>query len=724
MRRFTIASCLAATLLFAGTATADLSDSLISHWPLDGHFDDTIGGNHGEFMGGGDPEFADAQFGQGIALDGIDQFIQITGDESQFDFVDQDFSVSAWFSVDDLFTKNWQALIAKGEGNRWRVHRRGGEGILTWNGGNADVPAYFEDDFDLEPLEEGGIHHFLGVSTEDAVLMYIDGQLVSEGPAPTVENNDMPVMIGENPDARGRTWGGTIDDVAIWGRALTEAEVSDIWNNGDGMAIPVVENPPPLPVEGFDTIGTRTFSGSVSNQMFGPVQEGASGWSGRIVTFDDHLLTLSDHTTAEEALEEDGETRSEAYPTVDMAGGGGTFPDNHAYPNGVSDGSQDDFAVQVTADVTIPEGTWSIGFGSDDGGQLTIEGVEFDFDTSLNNDSFDDDQIRFEGNRGHGWTSGTFTLDAPLTTTIVASMHERGGGDSFEIAVREGDNDDDILEAANTTDWQLLGNGTLGWEVTTTAAPLVSADISATATAGRALQFDVNGDTGESDQFSIPNPDSDVYTTKLNIDGLTFDIKSSGDITSGEAFTIIDADEITGTPTITSEEAPGQNWVWDGNTGRVCLDTCPPVAGNVAGDFNGNGMRDMSDLDLLAMAAAGDTSFDLNNDGTVNAEDRRVWVEDLANTHFGDSNFDGEFSSSDFVTVFGAAKYETGQEATFAEGDWNGDGVFNSSDFVTAFSGGGYEMGPRDGGLQTVPEPAAGLLALFGFLALLGVRRK
>ena len=98
-------------------------------------------------------------------------------------------------------------------------------------------------------------------------------------------------------------------------------------------------------------------------------------------------------------------------------------------------------------------------------------------------------------------------------------------------------------------------------------------------------------------------------------------------------------------------------------------------------------------------------------------------MEQLANTHIGDSNFDGEFSSADFVAVFGEAKYETGQPATWAAGDWNGDGVFSSSDFVTAFSGGGYENGPRDGGLQIVPEPSGVLLLVMALCGLSFSRR-
>ena len=147
----------------------------------------------------------------------------------------------------------------------------------------------------------------------------------------------------------------------------------------------------------------------------------------------------------------------------------------------------------------------------------------------------------------------------------------------------------------------------------------------------------------------------------------------------------------------------------------------------VAGDFNANGARDPGDIDLLSAAIRNGemgAEYDLNSDGNVDSGDRSEWIEVLTNTHFGDSNFDGEFSSSDFVSVFGAAKYETGIEAGWSEGDWNGDGTFDSSDFVAAFSGAGYEMGPREGGLQTVPEPSSLGLILLGVCGLSCVARR
>jgi hypothetical protein len=58
----------------------------------------------------------------------------------------------------------------------------------------------------------------------------------------------------------------------------------------------------------------------------------------------------------------------------------------------------------------------------------------------------------------------------------------------------------------------------------------------------------------------------------------------------------------------------------------------------------------------------------------------------------GDSNRDGQFNQLDVVAVLQAAKYLTGQPATFEQGDWNGDGVFDALDIVLAQQSGTYQQ--------------------------------
>ena len=146
-----------------------------------------------------------------------------------------------------------------------------------------------------------------------------------------------------------------------------------------------------------------------------------------------------------------------------------------------------------------------------------------------------------------------------------------------------------------------------------------------------------------------------------------------------------------------------------------------------AGDFNGDGDLDVNDINNLTEEVrngTNDATFDLNDDAVVDQADRVIWVEQLKNTYFGDSNLDGEFNTSDFVGVFTQGLYESGVDgdANWEDGDWNGDGNFSSSDFVTAFQADAYEKGPRQ--INAVPEPNSALPLLIGALGLMLIRRR
>jgi hypothetical protein len=108
----------------------------------------------------------------------------------------------------------------------------------------------------------------------------------------------------------------------------------------------------------------------------------------------------------------------------------------------------------------------------------------------------------------------------------------------------------------------------------------------------------------------------------------------------------------------------------------------------------------------------------------VDFGDIAYWVHEVANTYFGDIDLDGEFNSTDLVSLFQSGMYEDGIEAnsSWATGDWNADGDFTSSDLILAFQDGGYEQGPR-AAVSQVPEPTAGVLSVLAMLGLPYFRR-
>jgi hypothetical protein len=171
------------------------------------------------------------------------------------------------------------------------------------------------------------------------------------------------------------------------------------------------------------------------------------------------------------------------------------------------------------------------------------------------------------------------------------------------------------------------------------------------------------------------------------------------------------------------EEDGNRRSPWGGAEGNWVVGMELAGPGGVRGDYNANGRLDAGDLDLhVRFVTDGNPAGDVNGDGSTNAADRLAWVKTLQKSWLGDSNFDGEFNSGDFVKVFTDGRYETGQPAGYAEGDWDGNNLFNSGDFVAAFSDGGYEKGPLPAAVTAVPEPSSGLLMGLSFLALCRMR--
>lgn len=120
-------------------------------------------------------------------------------------------------------------------------------------------------------------------------------------------------------------------------------------------------------------------------------------------------------------------------------------------------------------------------------------------------------------------------------------------------------------------------------------------------------------------------------------------------------------------------------------------------------DINRDGVVDVEDIDELTLAInnfSSDTRFDLNQDGQVNQDDRRAWIDEKQ-TVIGDANLDGVFNTRDLVWVLAAGEFEDGitGNSSWAEGDWDGDLEFGTTDIVLALVEGHF-------GRSAIPVPA------------------
>lgn len=238
----------------------------------------------------------------------------------------------------------------------------------------------------------------------------------------------------------------------------------------------------------YDDTNWTPASASVGYATELPGQE-VPGFSARMLKVDGGLVWQLETTRAAESLfdgtadphdyfvVEDVET---VVPEINFGGiqsvtPAGDFPDAIPYPDGTTFNTLDDFAIQVKANVFIPAGQWTIGFGSSDGGVLRLEGIEF-LETSGEEGETEirdgDGEIIHNGMRRSGWTTGKFEVaEGGIQTTLEAVYFERRAADYFEIVITP--------EETNTTPnrfrggWTLLSDETYGWRVNTIDLPRV-----------------------------------------------------------------------------------------------------------------------------------------------------------------------------------------------------------------------------------------------------------
>ena len=105
---------------------------------------------------------------------------------------------------------------------------------LGWNSATQIIFTFYADDLTATVTDDTDWHHFVATfdySTK-ARKLYFDNSLANSDTSAGVPASNANSAIGSSPNAGGSAFfNGKIDDVAIFNRALTDAEVGFIYNN-------------------------------------------------------------------------------------------------------------------------------------------------------------------------------------------------------------------------------------------------------------------------------------------------------------------------------------------------------------------------------------------------------------------------------------------------------------------------------------------------------------
>lgn len=193
-------------------------------WRAEGNGDDSIGTNHGTAENG--LGFAAGRVGQAFILDGDDDFLLV---EDSPDLRPANFTISAWVKMDSGETSG--ILIGKhasvvGGYTSYVLWVVGGalRGRTMMDGGIYDV-------YSSVPLTPGEWTHLALTNDGQYLRIYVNG--VQSGSTPvagTIDYAAEPLTIGNydrNP-VSGNGFGGLIDEVVLFNRALSATEIQAI----------------------------------------------------------------------------------------------------------------------------------------------------------------------------------------------------------------------------------------------------------------------------------------------------------------------------------------------------------------------------------------------------------------------------------------------------------------------------------------------------------------
>ena len=149
-----------------------------------------------------------AAIGDGRAFSGDDAIT--LADEPAYDFTTS-LAVSIWVDI-DVFDEGFQAVVVKGD-RAWRLHRDGGGQAIgfgtTFQRMNQDLAG-------ATPVTTPGWHHLAATYDQVTKSIYVDGVLDSAVPwARTIDNTDVPVVLGRNDQQGPRYFKGLLDELRI-----------------------------------------------------------------------------------------------------------------------------------------------------------------------------------------------------------------------------------------------------------------------------------------------------------------------------------------------------------------------------------------------------------------------------------------------------------------------------------------------------------------------------
>jgi hypothetical protein len=221
------------SLLFVVFIAAYAEADLVGFWP----FDEGQGSVARDMSGNGNDgtinnaTWTAGRFGRALELNGIDANVEV---EHSSVLSVEEFTLMAWVNVPG-FIGAWQTIATQntdGPTRNYGLFINDVSGLVHYSFTSGNAWQSFNA---TSNIVDGQWHHIAATYDKAAFKCYVDGVVDGETPVDlTPDNADTVITIGSWVD--GGWLKGTIDEVALYNNALSEAEINAAMN---GLIAPV-----------------------------------------------------------------------------------------------------------------------------------------------------------------------------------------------------------------------------------------------------------------------------------------------------------------------------------------------------------------------------------------------------------------------------------------------------------------------------------------------------
>lgn len=245
---------------FPKTAKATLTDNLVGYWNFDGNSNDSL-----NVLNGTDTDINYSPsygiLGQGALFNGSSSEITIPDNSL---YKNNHYTISGWVWTNfNGNTKGWGSIGLDFNNNQGIYMEGWSNNGLIWGVYDTAYNGRYVFYNNIEPYQNWS---FLVLTYDGSIMkVYQNGTQISpdggsnfSGSWNTIYSNT-GIQFGA---AATDFWNGYIDEVGIWSRALTQTEITTLYNNGTGLTYPFIVPTSTTPTSTTSTVNFNLFINS------------------------------------------------------------------------------------------------------------------------------------------------------------------------------------------------------------------------------------------------------------------------------------------------------------------------------------------------------------------------------------------------------------------------------------------------------------------------------